>query len=442
MALESTATLGFIMIGVLFILLALGVHIALALAVVGFVGMVFIVGFEGALLSGGSNIYYRISDYKLVTIPLFVIMGFLAASGGVSGKLYDAASLWLSKLKSGLGIATVAASTGFGAVCGSSLVTASVFARISAPEMRKRGYDKRLAYGICAASGMIGMLIPPSILLVVYGFLSGESIGKLLIGGITPGILLAISYAVGIELIARLKPNWIRTAAPTGITWARRFSSLIPTWPVLVVAAIIFGGIFWGIFSATEAGSVAAFTMLILVVGVRRRDALGHIKEAFFETIGVSAMIFFILAGASMFGRFLVLSGVTNVATDFIVSLNLNDVSLVIMIVLLYLVMGAFLDSISMLSITIPLLNPIILHLGIDPIWYALVIVLAVEIGLLTPPVGLNVYATAAVAEADVTIEDVFAGSTPFFFLALVTLAIMIAFPALITFLPNLVIAQ
>ncbi len=230
----------------LFVLLVLGVHIGIALGMAGFLGLVILLGFQPALSATTSTLYYTVAIYSFIPAPLFVLMGLLAAGGGVSERLYDAASMWIGKFKASLGMATVVGCTGFGAVCGSSMVTAAVFAKVAAPEMRKHGYEKKLAYGICSGSGMIGMLIPPSVLLVIYAIVSGESIGRLLIGGTTHGVMVAITFMAGLVAIGKIKPDWMRTTPLTGITWRRRFGALLSIWPVILVAVVVFGGMFGG----------------------------------------------------------------------------------------------------------------------------------------------------------------------------------------------------
>ena len=432
---------GFAGIGVLIVLLLLGVHIAVALAVTGFMGVVAMRGIVPGASLLATSFYYKIANYSLITIPLFVLMGLLAASGGISNKLYDAATVWMGKVKAGLGIATVLACTAFGTVCGSSLVTASVFAKVSGPHMRSHGYAKRLAYGICASAGMIGMLIPPSVLAVVYSFVSGESVGKLQIAGTGPGLLLAVFYSGGLVLLSKIRPMWMAVPEQTTTpTWKERFRSLLPTWPVLVVAVVIFGGIFRGVFSPTEAASVAAFVMLILFFIIKRVKVRSDLVAAFTDTATISAMIFAIMAGASVFAYFLILSGVTPLVISLILGLNLSPMALIIAIIILYLILGCFLDSISMVALTVPVLHPVIVQMGIDPIWYAMVAIFAMEIGLITPPVGLNVFGTQAVAESDVTVEDVFAGSLPFFFMAAAALILILIFPRIVTFFPDIII--
>jgi len=430
--------LGIIGVVALLVLLFLGIHIGIALAVVGLIGAIIVSGFDSAIWLVTTTIYHNIASYTLITIPLFILMGLLAAGGGVSGKLYDSLSLWLGKIKAGLGVATVLACTGFGAVCGSSIAVAAIFAKISAPEMRRHGYDKKLAYGICASAGAIGMLIPPSILAVVYGIFSGLSIGKLLIAGVGPGILMGILYSLGIVGIAKLRPNLIASPEAPPVTWRQRWGALPAFWPILVVAIVIFGGIFGGIFTPTEAAAVATFVLAILVIAVMRKRSIGLFTSSLTDAAVMSCMVFLIMAGASVFSRFMILTGITDSIIQLILGSHLSNLALVILLSIFYLALGCILDSISMIAVTIPVLNPVIAGLGIDPIWFAMLVITNTQIGIITPPVGIAVYTSKAVAEPDVSLEDIFSGVIPFVILGIILMVLLIAFPAIITYLPGL----
>jgi tripartite ATP-independent transporter DctM subunit len=428
-------------------LLALGVHIGVALLVSGFAGLTVLNGFQATMPTVVSGFYHKISNPALITLPLFVLMGYLASGGGVSHSIYETLNLWLGGFRSGVGIATVLGCTAFGTVCGSSLVTAAVFARISAPEMRRQGYDKRLAYAICASAGAIGMLIPPSMLAIVYGMLSGVSIGKLLMAGVAPGVLLAFFFSVTIVIVGKLRPESIRSADLTSATWAQRVRSLGSWWPIYLVAASIFGGIYGGVFSPSEASAVAAFVLLIVFLlkvssqknPLRRGEMLRELWASFGATATTSALVFLVLGGATVFSQFLVLTGVTNQLSNFVKELGLQPGVLIVVFCLVYLLLGCFLDSVSMLCVTIPVFNPIVNAAGVDPIWYATVVIVAIEIGLITPPVGLNLFSTKGSAEPDVTLEDIIGGVLPFFAAFLLLLVLLLSVPWLSTFLPRFV---
>lgn len=435
--------LGIAGIVALFLLLIIGLHIGVALALVGIVGLAIIVGFDGSLATASSTIYYKLASFDLITIPLFILMGYLASAGGISSAVFEALNRWVGRVRGGVGIATVVSCTAFGAVTGSSLVTASVFARICAPEMRKYGYDKKLAYGICASGGMIGMLIPPSILMVIYAVLSGESTGKLLVAGITPGLILMVLFSATVRLLAILKPALLRhnLSAPR-YGWREKFASLARCWQIWFVALVIFGGIFGGIFNPTEAAAVASTFLFILLLATKFRNIYALLKETFLETASTTSMIFLVMGGASVFSQFLVMTGVTQQFADTIVGMKLSPLFLIAVLSVFYIILGCFLDSISMLCITIPIFNPIIEAYRMDPIWYAVVVVMSIEAGLITPPVGLNVYGAYAVADKDVSLEDIFIGVWPFLIAVWIAIAVLILFPPLSTVLPSMMFGK
>ena len=431
--------IGLIGIVVLVILILAGVHIGVALGMVGLVGTFFLVGIGPTTSYLATTFYYKLSTYTLLTVPLFILMGYLAGGGGVSVTLYDTLSHWFGRFKGGLGIVTVLSCAAFGTVTGSALVTSTVFGKIAGPEMRRHGYHQSLAYAIPAAAGGIGMLIPPSILMVIYGEMAGESIGRLLIAGVAPGVILALCLIGVILLMVKRKPDLISHKVLEGVTWRMRFVGLLKTWPILIVAGTIIGGIFGGIFSPTEAASVATFVLILLVIGVRRGKSWREvIWPAMKDTAPTTAMIFLIFASATVFAHFLMLAGIGYAMVNFVVGLNLSTMAFMGIMVLIYLALGCLMDSISMVAITVPLFNPVAAALGIDPIWYAMVVILAMHAGLITPPVGMCVYATKAVAEADVSIESIFKGVFPMLIGFLVAIGIMMAVPQLSTILPNL----
>jgi len=429
---------GVIGIIVLLTLIAFGAHIAIALGLTGAVGLIFVAGIDGAVASLASLAHYKVASFSLTVIPLFVMMGMLASESGVTSKLFNVLQLWTGRLRASLSVATAAGCTVFGTVCGSSLVTAALFAKTAAPEMRQRGYDKKFSYAICSAAGTIGMLIPPSILIVIYGINSGDSIAKLLIGGITPGLLLFIVFSIGSIVMAYLNPS-LAPAIRTETTWGQRLKSLPSFWPFVLMMGIIVGGLFSGLWSPEETGAVGALFMFLIFIGSRQRS-WQRLKSAMFDTIATSAMIFLILIGGGLFARFLTMSGVTTSFLNLVVGSGLEATAFVIAAAGVYIALGCFFDGISMTVITLPIFYPVVTALGIDPIYFAMVAILAMHVGPITPPVGLNVYAVKGVAEADVSLEDLFRGVMPYFIMMLVALAIIIAFPAMSTYLPNLMV--
>ena len=438
--------IGLIGAAILFLLLALGTHIGIALTFSGFIGIALVTGFERAIMLCVSAFYHKISGPVLVILPLFILMGYLASGGGISSNLFNSLSLWLGRIRGGMGMATVFGCTAFGTVCGSSLVTTALFSKICAPEMRRHGYDKRLSYAVCASAGSIGMLIPPSILAIVYGMLSGESIAKVLMAGVAPGIIWALFFCLTIVTVGKIRPSSIAVLPPPSvITRHQRIQSIIVWWPITLVAAITFGGIYGGVFSPSEAAAVAAFLLFIAYIflrivpsrGIKRHESLRELRSILIDTGTTSAMVFFIMGAATIFADFIVLTGITERFSNFIAELHLSKLGIVFLFSFAYLILGCFLDSISMLCITVPLFNPIIKIAGIHPIWYATIVIVSIEIGLITPPVGLNLYAAKGAAEPDVTLEDIIRGIVPFFIAEMVSLAIFFAFPILSTFLPG-----
>lgn len=422
-------TLGIIF---LLIIIALGVHIGIALGVTGFLVMAFIMGMDTAIRMATESIYFANSSYALVTLPLFILMGYLGAGGGISKTLYDGLSKWTGKLRGSLGIATALGCAGFGAVCGSSIVTAAVFAKVSAPEMRRHGYHKKIAYGLCSAAGSIGMLIPPSILAVLYGVLTGLSVGKLLVAGIGPGLLLTLLFSLQIYFTSRFRPDLI-TPATKDATWRERIAVIPTFWPVIVTAFVIFGGIFSGVFSPTEASAVGTLVIFLLLVVTKRRQSWNMLKDSLKDTASTAAMVFLTMAGACVFSRSLVATDLSEKIVEIILGLHIGNFLLISLLVVVYLFLGCLMDSISMLTITIPILNPVIVKLGIDPYYFALLVIVATQVGIITPPFGLSVFTVKGVAESDVTLEDIFSGAMNYFYIMVGSIVILMLFPFLIT---------
>jgi len=425
-------------IGLFIVLLLLGFHVAIALALPGIVGLFIMLGTEATVrLFATTPLEYGL-NFILVVVPLFIAMGYFAAETGMSRDMYDAAGTWLGRIKGGLGLATIGACTGFGTLTGSSIATAVVFARVSSPEMIRHGYDKKLAYGLVSASGAIGMMIPPSVMAIIYAVVTEESIGKLLIGGIGPGIVLALCLGGGLILLLTLRPKLGPPATGITVTWKERFRSLPKIWPVLVVGLVVIGGIYSGIFTVTEAAAVGNFILfaLFLILSRLSRKSLSQVGAVLRETISVTAMVLLLFCFAQIFTRMLVFSGITEIMTSTIIGLALGKIQLVIVAGLLYILLGCFLDSISIIMITVPIFLPIITTLGINPIWFAMVLILATQIGLITPPLGINIFAVKGVAGSEIELTDLFKGAFPFFIFSMVALFIVIFVPQLSTWLP------
>ncbi|MFC1916000.1 TRAP transporter large permease [Chloroflexota bacterium] len=430
----DSITIGILGFLVMLVCLLLGIHIGVALGLIGFVGLIALRGFTAAAGALATTGYTTISIYIFTLIPLFVLMGEFARIGGLSEKSYRVGQQWLGRFPGGLAMATIVGCAGFAAVCGSSAVTAAVFTRMSLQEMRSYGYDKSFACGAIAGGGTLGMLIPPSLLLILFGILTEVSIGRLLLSGVIPGFLLAGIFIVTIGIWTKLKPR-LAPVVEMPTTWKHRLTSFKGIWGVVVIFLVVMGGIYGGVFTPTEAGAVGALVALIAMI-TARKFTWGDFAIAILEAARISGLMIFIIIGGVLFSRFLSISGVSFVFIDFVLSLSWSPIFILILFLVMYLFLGCFLDSTSCFVLTLPLVFPILTGLGYDPIWLGILITLIVEVGLLTPPLGMNVYMVQASAPPDVSVEDVFRGVTPFFFAMLIGVAFLVAFPILGTFLP------
>ncbi|MBI4321562.1 MAG: TRAP transporter large permease [Chloroflexi bacterium] len=434
-------SIGLISIVALLVLILMGVHVGLSLMLVGFVGIVVITGsYDTALTMLTTTSFFTSAEWLFVTLPLFIIMGSFGAYAGITNNAYRIANNWFGSLRGGMAIATTFACAAFGAVSGSTIVTSSLFTKISLPEMLRLGYDKKLATGTIASAGLLAMLIPPSAMMIVFGMLTKTSVGALFIAGILPGIVLAVMYSVGTYLLVMRNPK-LAPPSPVRVTWREKILSTKDAWGVVVLAIVVIGGIFGGVFTATEAAAVGAFAALLMSFA-QKRLSWSRLLEAILEAARITAMVFFILIGSHMFGRLLALSGLSTAFTKTVLGWGLPPIALVVMLVILYLFLGTFIDSISQMSLTLPVVFPLVMTLGFDPIWFGVVVVMAVEAGGLTPPLGLNVYAVKAAAGNVVTLEEVFHGIVPFFLVILVFLSLLIAFPDISLLLPRMISAR
>ena len=420
------------------LLLAFGFYIAVALGVAGVLGIAAIIGFKATFGMVATQAFHYGSQYSFIIIPLFIAMGLFAAEGGVSKDAYDAMAKWLGGIKGGLGLATIGACTMFGTLTGSSVITAVVFAKISVPEMRRLGYDAKLSYGLVSSAGAIGLLIPPNLLAVVYSLLTEESLGKLLMAGIGPGIVLALCLGGGFVSLLFWRPSWGPARGEQSVTWRERIAALPQLWSILVVAIVVIGGIYLGIFTVNEASGIGTLLLLVLFFCIRgfSKQSLEVIMAALRESISLTAMTLVILIGAQIFARAIVLSRLGPLLSDLIIAWNLTPLQFIIAMTILYLILGCLIDGISIMAITIPIVYPIVVKMGIDNIWFATVMIVATQIGIITPPFGLSVYAVKAVAGSEFSIEDIFRGAIPFLIFMLICQAIVIAFPAVSLWIP------
>lgn len=426
-------------IGVLFliVLLAMGVHVAIALMAVGVGGFIILANPLGGLGLFRTVPFSVGSNFEFIAIPMFILMGEFVRFGGIGDDVYFVAHQWLGRIRGGLAVATTASCAAFGMASGSSLATAATFTRMSLPEMTRYGYDKRLAAGSIAASGTLASMIPPSGLMILYGVFTNQPIGELFIAGFLPGIMVALLYIGALLIWTKINPN-LAPIAPVQASWKARWRSLGKVWGLVVLFLFIMGGIYRGVVTPTEAGAFGAVVALLLMIG-RRRFSLHEVRTTFFETAKVTAMLYFLIMGAYIFGRFLTIS---NVGSDLAVFLTTHGLPPLVIIggfMLMYVALGALLDPGSMMAITLPIVFPIVVKLGFSGIWFGILVILTAEIGAITPPVGLNVYTVQATSDGAVTLHDVFMGILPFLFADLVALGLLMAFPAIALWLPHTV---
>ncbi len=428
-------TMGFAGIAGLILLAGMGVPIAFAITLVGAVGMALVTDVEFVLVTFQSLPYATASEYAFAVIPMFVLMGAIASSAGMIGELYAAVNRWLERVRGGLYIATALASAGFAAISGSTVVNAAMFTRIALPEMLALGYNRGISAGCIAAAGTFAALIPPSLTFVIFGILTGESIGELFIAGIVPGLLTAAFYVVVIPVMLRFRPEWA-PRLDLHSTLGEKLRGMTGIWPMLLLVVIVLGGIYTGITPPTAAGALGAVGALLIALG-RRKIGAGQIWEAVRQTAELTSVLFIIIIGGLLFSRFLVVSGFVAELTVLVTDSGLTGPAFILVMVAMYLVMGMFIDPLSMLVMTVPFVYPVIKSLGMDPIWFAIVLTKMIEIAVITPPVGLNLFAVISAAGGRVKTGEMFYGVLPFVLMEVVILAILIVFPVLSTWLPD-----
>ncbi len=411
-----------------------GMRIAFATALCGFAGLWILRGYTPAATLASMIPHGHLASYTLLVLPLFIMMGFFAYHAGITRDLYWTARQWLGHLPGGLAIATIIGSAGFAAACGASTAAAAVMGRVALPELKRYGYDDKVSTGCVAAGGTMSTMIPPSVLMVIYGFIAEESIGALLLAGILPGLLEAFSYSL--MLVLRFKYNPALGKSVTGVTWNQRFRSLQGVWGMIVLVVLVMGGIYTGIATPTEAAAVGACGALLLALPRMSRE---NFKSVMLETARTTSVIFAIVAGVLIFVHFLGFTGMPAALVAGIVEMDQSPMVILIAILAVYLVLGMFLDGIGMLLLTVPIILPTIRELGINPIVFGVLVVRMIEIGLITPPVGLNVYVLKSVAPK-VSMGDMFRGCGWFVFVDLINVAILLAFPQIILLIPSTMI--
>src|SRR3954463_6134248 len=430
---EPTTLLALLILCFMFLLLAVGMPIGFAMGLSAFVGTLLLIDGQAALALLGQTAYDTAVTYNLSVVPMFVLMGYLAGEARLSESLYRACNAWLGHRRGGLALATIGGCGAFAAICGSSLATAATMAQIALPEMRRYNYDDRLATGAVAAGGTIGILIPPSIIMVIYGLLTETSISKLFLAGFLPGLLTVAGFMLTIAVMTRINP---RLGPPGGAARSReKLLALRSVWGPAALFLLVIGGLYLGVFSPTEAASIGAVGALALGL-INRVLTRQLLATALLETVKTTAMIFTILIGAILFNNFLILASMPTLVSGWIAGLPLGKTAILLVIIGMYFVLGCLLDSLAMILLTIPIVFPIVSALGYDPGWVGIIIVMVVELGLITPPIGMNVFVLKGIAR-DVPLETIFRGVTPFIVAQLILIVILIAFPGIALWVPS-----
>ena len=427
-------TAGILGVVLLIVLLFSGQSIGMTMAIVGFLGMAYITGLEPSFASIGSSPYSTVSTYSFSVVPLFILMGAFCFFSGLSSDLYYAVYRWIGHFPGGLAMATIGACAGFAAICGSSVATVATLGTVAYPEMKKYKYDSSLATGCIAAGGGLGVLIPPSIILAIYGIITEQSIGKLFLAGFIPGIIEAIFLIATVYIICKRNP----ILGPRGevSTYKERFASLKSTWGVLALFLLVIGGLYAGIFTPTEAAAVGAVGALLFTL-MRRKLTWKNFTASLLDTGNTTSMCFLILVGATVLGYFLAVTRVPYELSMLIISLSVSRYVVFGVIFLIYFLLGMVMSSIAMIILTVPIFYPIMMALGFDPIWFGIIVVKVTEIAMITPPVGMNVFVMKGIAK-EVPMYTIFRGIVPFLIAEIANVGLLLLFPQITTILPNM----
>ena len=427
---STVAIVGF---AVLFVLMLLRVPVGMAMGLVAVSGFAYLVGTGPAFKIVGHTSMRTVTDYTFGVIPMFLLMGAFVSSSGMSQELFRAANAFLGHRRGGLGIATIAACGGFAAISGSTVATAATFSAVAYPEMRRYGYPQSFATGVIAAGGTRGAMLPPSTVLAIYGIITEQDIGKLFIAGILPGLLAISMYIITISLIGALRPGFLPSRPRT--PWPERWAALREIWAMLLLFVFVIGGMYGGLFTPTEAGGMGAGGAFL--IGVLRGRLTGpDIRRSLLQATRTAAAVFTVLIGALLFGYFLTVTQTPQKVTEFLIGLGIGKYGVLALIMVMYLVLGCLMDSLAMIILTVPIIFPVIKELGFDPIWFGIIIVMTVELGLIHPPVGMIVFVIKSVVQ-DVTFATIFRGVIPFIITDLIRLVILIAFPVIALWLPS-----
>jgi C4-dicarboxylate transporter, DctM subunit len=427
---DAVAVIGFV---VLFALMLLRVPVGMAMGLVGVSGFAYLVGGGPALKLVGQTSMRTVTDYTFGVIPMFLLMGAFVTTSGMSRELFGAANTFVGHLRGGLGIATIVACAGFAAISGSSVATAATFSAVAYPEMRRYDYPQSFATGVIAAGGTLGAMFPPSTVLAVYGIITEQDIGRLFIAGILPGLLAVSMYILTVAVIGRLRPGFLPAGVRAGAP--ERMKAIRGVWAPVLLFVFVIGGLYGGLFTPTEAGGMGAGGAFLIGV-LRGRLSRADIRHSLLQATRTAAAVFTVLIGALLFGYFLTITQTPQKVTEFLTGLGVGRYGVLALIMLMYLVLGCLMDAMAMIILTVPIIFPVIKSLGFDPIWFGVIIVMTVELGLIHPPVGMNVFVIKSVVK-DVKFSTIFVGVLPFILTDLIRLVILIAFPVIALYLPT-----
>lgn len=427
--------IGLLSIPVIFILLFMRMPVAYVMLVVGMTGYAYLTNTKAMFSISVQTMYNTFASYSLIVVPLFVWMGYIAFYSGISSRIYDATYKVLGNMRAGLALATIVACAAFGAICGSTTATSATMGAVALPEMKKYNYNRSFATATVASAAILGVMIPPSVIFILYGIASGQSIAKLFLAGIFPGLLLMGLFMLAAYLQAVRNP----ALGPSGpkVPWGEKIRAIaMGGVEIIFIFIAVMGGLFYGFFTPTEAGAVGAFATLIVAL-VRRNLSWEGFVASLADSVRISAMIMFLVAAAAVYGRFLAITGLPGGLAKWAVGLPLHPVAILGVILVIYLILGCFIDALALILLTVPIFYPVAVSLGFDPIWFGVIIVLALGMGVITPPVGANVYVVAGV-DRETPVMDIFRGVWPYLLAIFACIVILVIFPQIALFLPNL----
>ena len=418
----------------LLVLFFLGMPVGFAMAIVGFCGFCYVVSFKAGLNMIGTDLWFTFSKYGLTVIPLFVFMGYLAFNAGIAERLYNAAYKWVGHWPGGLAIATIGADELFASICGSNTATAATMGAVALPQMKKYNYDTRLSSGTVVTGGTLGTVMPPSVVIIVIGLQTEQSIAKLFLGGILPAILLGILFVLTILILCRLNPDFGPPGPKT--TFKEKIKSLPGVIEAIAIFILVMGGLFIGLFTPTEAGAVGVFCTFIVAVATRKLTWDGLVNSIV-ETLKISCMVFVLVTGAIIFGRFLAVTRIPFLVADFAASLPVSPYVILAFVLMIYLIGGCIMDALGFLVLTIPIFFPLGIALGFDPLWYSIILTMVTTLGAITPPVGVNIYVVKALAP-EIALSRIFKSVSFFLMACIVSIIILIIFPQIVLIIPEM----